>query len=111
MPEDHILGDYSNGVCYTKRELFRRKNWPSLHTTANLTMLPPTQEDSLQLTELGLRSLDGTIQVCGSGEQRTLSFPLKFGCVVVDQSGSRVVACHTCIEVTPVVLVTVVHWQ
>merc|ERR1712121_82183 len=33
-----------------------RKNWPSLHTTANLTTLPHTQEDSLQLTELGLRS-------------------------------------------------------
>merc|ERR1719348_2940554 len=101
MPRARIPEDCSSGACSTKREHFHTRRRRRDRTTANHTTLPPTLEDCLPLTGPGLRNWDGTILVSGSGEEKTLSCPSKFGCVVEGVFGFHVVEYLMSTEATP----------
>merc|ERR1719365_10000 len=97
-PKVRILGVYLNGECFTKKELFLTKRKRRDRITVNHTTHQHMQEDSLLWTENGSRSWDGTILVSGFGEEKTLNYHSRCGCVEVAVFGFLAAAFHTCTE-------------
>merc|ERR1719348_1188677 len=99
-PKVRILGVYLNGECFTKKELFLTKRKRRDRITVNHTTHQHMQEDSLLWTENGSRSWDGTILVSGFGEEKTLNYHSRCGCVEVAVFGFLAAAFHMFTEAT-----------
>ena len=87
---------------FTRKEHCQKKKPKKPHTTVSHIDHQLMLVDSLPLIELGLRSLAGTTQDSGFGEEKTLNYLSRCGCVVAEACGFLAPEYPTC---TGVILV------